>query len=770
MTARSSGTRLAALVVTFGLAASCFLPSEPSDHVTFEFRFTSPLKVPLGTSVPPNVVVKAGDQILSGALLTLTSLSAVVRVDGTGRQLVGMSRGAGAVRVTYTGATGTADTTFDVRAVVSSVRVSPSVFRIRRLGDSLQLTAHADAPDSTSAGISVPPDAFTWRSDNPAVAAVSVHGVVRAVDEGSAHIYAELDSVSGQASLDILQPAAFVQIDPALDTLRWLRSTARFLLAAALDSNGAILDGAKARWTSLDPAIATVEANTGVATAVHAGTARIVGRVGLAADTSTLLVKQVPLALFVRPGLDTLTAIDDTGRVVALGSDSGGSAIPDLVVDGWTSEDPGIASVDASGLVTAHANGIVLVTATSGTQTAFGTVVVRQMVSRINVAPAALTLTSAGATAQLAATAADKNGHPVPNPGPIAWRSHFGLVATVDSSGLVTARGNGRTAVSATIGGQSGAAPVTVTGAPQELIAFESGNGIEAMRADGSLRTVLIPNLYNCYGYYYSYDCTYVEPAWSPDGTRLAYVYNSYDSGYCYYGCSDIYTAWPDGSEAKTVTGGIGSYNSGPAWSPDGTRIAFSSDRQGGAATIYVMNADGSNVSRVLTGRQPGFDPKWSPDGARIVFSYGDILVVNADGSGVVNLTNDPGNDFDPAWSPNGSQIAFASNRDGANDIWLMNADGTGRTNLTKNLAFPGAPGYTDNSSPAWSPDGLRIVFTSSLCTVDGCEVARFFIVNRDGTGLQALNVDGRNAAWHAAGSLSPSSMLGPSRTARIQR
>ena len=765
MTARSSGTRLAALVVSFGLAASCFLPSEPSDHVTFEFRFTSPLKVPLGTSVPPNVVVKAGDQILSGALLTLTSLSAVVRVDGTGRQLVGMSRGAGAVRVTYRGATGTADTTFDVRAVVSSVRISPAGFTIRRIGDSVQLMAHADAPDSTSPGIVVAPDEFSWLSDNSAVATVSGRGVVRAFDEGNVRISAKLDDVTGVALLEVLQPAAIVQIRAMADTLRWLRNTTRFLLAAALDSNGAILDGAKVRWTSLDPAVATIEANTGVATAIRAGTARIVGRVGLAADTAPLVVKQVPLALFVRPGLDTLTAINDTGRVVVLGSDSGGSAIPDLVADSWTSENPAIASINPSGLVTAHANGIVLVTAKSGTETAFGTIVVRQMVSRVDIQPAAVTLTTAGATAQLTAIAVDKNGYPVPNPGALAWRSHLGLVATVDSTGVVTARGNGRTAVSATIGAHSGAAAVTVTGAPQELIAFESGTGIEAMRADGSLRTVLIPNVFGCSGYYYYYDCTYTDPAWSPDGTKLAYVYNSYDSGFCYYGCQDIYTAWPDGSDAKSVTGGIGSANSSPAWSPDGTRIAFSSDRQGGSPTIHVMNADGSSVRRVVTG-QAGFNPQWSPDGTRIVFDNGgDIFVVNADGTGVVKLTNSSQTAFQPAWSPDGRQIAFASQ----NDIWLMNPDGTGLTNLTGNLSFPGAPTETRESAPSWSPDGSRIVFASTLCT-PGCEGQRLFIVNRDGSGLQALNVDGSNPAWHAAGSLSPSPAIGPSRTARIQR
>ena len=138
----------------------------------------------------------------------------------------------------------------------------------------------------------------------------------------------------------------------------------------------------------------------------------------------------------------------------------------------------------------------------------------------------------------------------------------------------------------------------------------------------------------------------------------------------------------------------------GPAWSPDGGRIAFYSDREEGGdglvCGIYVMNSDGSGVSRLsgASGSCSSGRLAWSPDGDRIVFdSWFDIYVANADGSGVVLLTNNTfPNDLSPAWSPDGERIAFHSNRGGDWGIYVMNADGSGAVRL--------AEGY----DPSWSP------------------------------------------------------------------
>jgi Tol biopolymer transport system component len=200
------------------------------------------------------------------------------------------------------------------------------------------------------------------------------------------------------------------------------------------------------------------------------------------------------------------------------------------------------------------------------------------------------------------------------------------------------------------------------------------------------------------------------SPTWSPDGTKIAFETSSY-GGY------DIAVMNADGTGVTKLTNTSG-VNLDPAWSPDGSKIAFSrADPMGdpnnpsyGAANIAVMNADGTGLTRLTDNPRLTYDfqPAWSPDGTKIAFSRqeilgaGNIYIMDADGTGVTRLTNVTQRaswDTEPDWSPDGSKIVFFQN----GGIWIMNPDGTAQTQLT-----------SDAQSPTWSPDGTKIAFLSS--------------------------------------------------------
>ncbi|MGY6653783.1 DPP IV N-terminal domain-containing protein [Amycolatopsis sp. TRM77291] len=148
-----------------------------------------------------------------------------------------------------------------------------------------------------------------------------------------------------------------------------------------------------------------------------------------------------------------------------------------------------------------------------------------------------------------------------------------------------------------------------------------------------------------------------------------------------------------------------------PALSPDGSSVAFVSERTG-SKDIFVIGVDGRGLRQVTSGPAVEDSPSWSPDGGRLVFSgtgedpAGDLYIVPAGGGQPTRLTNDPGADTQPAWAPTGSRIAFTTTRfDPAGDVVVM-ADTGGA--VTRAVPEPG-----DSSEPAWSPDGARLAFTT---------------------------------------------------------
>ncbi len=215
------------------------------------------------------------------------------------------------------------------------------------------------------------------------------------------------------------------------------------------------------------------------------------------------------------------------------------------------------------------------------------------------------------------------------------------------------------------------------------------------------------------------------DPAWSPDGSMLAYAKNG-----------DIYIYHLFGSFAEKVAASEALDCQCPAWSRDGKKLAF----VGSAKNIYLLDLVDGKLFQLTHDDACKADLAWSPDGERmaLVLYHGgnsEIYIIGADGRNLTRLTRNKVWDQSPNWSPDGTEIVFCRyarswKEIGCHntDIWVMNADGTQQRKLTCDEGKPSWALFANEDDPAWSPDGQKIYFVDWTMSPE-----RIFIMNANG-------------------------------------
>jgi Tol biopolymer transport system component len=227
---------------------------------------------------------------------------------------------------------------------------------------------------------------------------------------------------------------------------------------------------------------------------------------------------------------------------------------------------------------------------------------------------------------------------------------------------------------------------------------------------------------------------------------RIAFVAGEHPLG-----PSNIYTVEPDGSGLVQLTHDAFTQDKQPAWSPDGSRIAFVHGGEFPPTNLYLMNADGSGQVQLTHGDQYQNSPTWSPDGSRIAIARGgndtdyDLFVMNTDGSGDRQITDGPGSEVEPDWSPDGTKLVYAASErnSGLTNLYMLSLNGGDPIRLTTTELY--------DSSPKWSPDGRTVAFLRAVS--DG--PTSIELVDADGANLREVFTCPRSADCDALQGLS---------------
>ena len=200
-----------------------------------------------------------------------------------------------------------------------------------------------------------------------------------------------------------------------------------------------------------------------------------------------------------------------------------------------------------------------------------------------------------------------------------------------------------------------------------------------------------------------------------------------------------------DGTDLLQLTHRSAAFPAGieaPAWSPDGSRVAFDGVADDGHIHIFAVNAEGTGLTQITSGDGEEIDASWSPDGTRLAVETQrlpseptGIAIVDVATGDIRMITENPfdGDDAKPTWSPDGTRIAFARSRGEQkrpSAVFVMDADGSSLQRIT--------PRGLNAYRPAWSPDGTQIIFNTND-TSERIQDAEIYIVASDGSGLRRL-------------------------------
>ena len=530
-------------------------------------------------------------------------------------------------------------------------------------------------------------------------------------------------------------PVASVVVSPDSTTLQVGQSVN--LAARAYAGDGTALEGRGAVWTSSDTTVVTVD-SFGAAFARKAGTATVAARIDTKVGSAKVrvLTPVVPVAtVVIEPQGSIKLAVGAVFQLTARAFAADGTQLTGRTLT-WSGAPATVVAVDANGRVEALAEGVAVVTAASEGKSAQVEVTVEAPaqgppVASIQVRPAVV-VTYAGVEAPLSAVLRAEDGMVLTGRS-ITWTSSPADLATVSPEGVVRGLRAGEGVISATVEGKTATVAVTFnTGSSYHLAYDREEPAFYWM----DMRTgVAHKTLEHMAG------IRSMDPSPSPTRSGFAYVHRFGDSSPPQIAIQ----SW-NGTTYQFLTGG-----DQPAWSPDGARIAFRSSRAG-RADLWTVHADGSTAPVNLTADLPqgveSESPAWSPQGDRIVFAATnvqggtDLWIMNSDGSGKRVLTNSPYADTEPTWRDN--RIVFTRRTAaGTSDLYWLYVNGA----LVQRLTTVGGA-----QMPAWSPDGRWIAFVVR----DGEEgVGDLYVVRPDGADVRPISLradgpagGGLNPAW----------------------